>query len=439
MIMRVQLKEEILKMKFSDIYGQFKQKRLSCEEAAEILGISVSTFYRKRQRYESEDFMGRYDMRLGKHVPNKAADREVEYITRLYNSRYKGFSVQHFYEFARREHNLIRSYNWTRTTLQKHGVIGSSTRGGKHRLRRERKPMSGMMLHQDGSTHHWILALDYDIDLIVTMDDATSKITSAFFVEEEGTASSFQGIHETIESEGLFCSFYTDRASHYFNTPKAGGKVDKSQLTQVGRALYQLGIEHIPAYSPEARGRSERMFGTLQDRLPKELNLYGITTMEEANKYLKEVYLPRHNEQFSMQPSSGLSAFKPWSQNVSLKDFLCVQEKRTVQCDNTVRYKGLILQIPKNEFRHHYIKAKVDIHEYPNGEISIFYGHLCIGEYDPAGNLYGTETVENDTTCGRSFRSCGQVGHGMMESVTASHMLIPKLDHTSSTLVPYQQ
>lgn len=434
--MEVQLREEIFKMRFPDIYGRFKRGRLTCEEAAEILGVSVSTFYRKRQRYESDEFEGHFDLRLGKSSPHRAADQEVAFVTRLYNSRYKGFTVQHFYEFAKRYHNLDRSYNWTRLMLQKQGTIGKSTRGGKHRRRRERKPMTGMMIHQDGSNHRWLTALDYNIDLIVTMDDADSKITSAFFVEEEGTASSFQGIHETIESYGLFCSFYTDRASHYFNTPKAGGKVDKSQLTQVGRALFQLGIEHIPAYSPEARGRSERMFGTLQDRLPKELTLYGINTIEKANKYLKEVYLPRHNERFSVKPSSDMSAFKLWSQHVSLKDFLCIQEKRTVQRDNTVRYKGLILQIPKNEFRQHYIKANVDIHEYPNGEISVFYGHLCIGEYDPAGNLYGTEPVENDETCGRSDRPCGQVEYDMLENLTVSHMFTQHLDHTSSTLVP---
>lgn len=431
-----QLREEILKMRFPDIYGRFKKGRLTCEEAAEVLGVSVSTFYRKRQRYESDDFDGGFDIRLGKSSPHRAANREVAWVTRLYNNRYRGFSVQHFYEFATREHDLSRSYNWTRLTLQKQGAIGKSTKGGKHRRRRERKPMTGMMIHQDGSTHRWIPALDYNLDLIVTLDDADSTITSAFLVEEEGTASSFQGIHETIGSYGLFCSFYTDRGTHYFTTPKAGGKVDKSRLTQVGRALYQLGIEHIAAYSPEARGRSERMFGTLQDRLPKELDLYGISTIEEANKYIKEVYLPRHNKSFSIKPDSDLSAFKPWTQHAPLRDFLCVQDKRTVQRDNTVSYKGLILQIPKNEFRHHYIKASVDIHEYPNGEISIFYGHLCVGEYDPAGNLYSTEPVEENKPCGRSNRPYGQVEYDMMENLTVSHMCTQQLDHTSPTLVP---
>ena len=322
---------------------------------------------------------------------NRAADREVEFITKLYNERYIGFSVRHFYEFAKREHGLCRSYNWARETLQKRGAIKKSTRGGKHRLRRERKAMKGMMMHQDGSKHRWIPGLDYDVDLIVTMDDATSKLTSAFLVEEEGVASTFQGLQETIGKHGLFCSFYTDRASHYFYTPKAGEKVDKNQLTQVGKALKQLGIRHIPAYSPEARGRSERMFGTLQNRLPKELALYNITTIQEANKYLRDVYLPRHNKQFTVKPASEESAFIPWTSTQSLKEILCVQEERIVQCDNTIRYQALILQIPKNEFRHQYIKAKVTIHKYIDDSLAAFYGPLCIGRYDANGNLLNSD------------------------------------------------
>ena len=188
-----QLTEEVFKMRFTEINDRFQKKRLRCEEAADLLGISVSTFYRKRQRYEEEDFDGNFDKRLGRASPHRAADREVEFITRLYNKYYLGFSVKHFYEFAQREHQLSRSYNWTRLVLHNKGVIKKSTRGGKHRLRRERKAMMGMMIHQDGSTHRWIPGLDIYFDLIVTMDDATSKITSAFLVEEEGVLSSFQG------------------------------------------------------------------------------------------------------------------------------------------------------------------------------------------------------------------------------------------------------
>ena len=153
-----------------------------------------------------------------------------------------------------------------------------------------------MMLHQDGSTHEWVPGRWWD--LIGTLDDTAGEFYSAFFVAEEGTLSSFRGLYEVIAAKGLFCSLYTDRGSHYQHTPDAGGKVDKDNPTQVGRALVQPGIELIPAYSPEARGRSERMFGTLQKRLPRELRLAGITDMEVASRFLEEHYLPQHNARF---------------------------------------------------------------------------------------------------------------------------------------------
>ena len=265
----------------------------------------------------------------------------------------------------------------------------------------------GMMLHQDGSKHRWIPTLDYDLDLIVTLDDATSEITSGFLVEEEGTESTLQGLKETIEKYGLFCSFYTDRGSHYFYTDQAGGKVDKSRLTQVGRALKQLGIEHIAAYSPEARGRSERMFGTLQNRLPKELDLKHIETLEEANRYIREVYIPRHNKQFTVKPKIEESAFVPWKNQLELDEFLCLQDDRIVQNDNTVRYKNLILQIPKNEYRHQYIKAKVQVREYLDKTIGIFYGPLNIGRYDMDGNLLNRGQVKAAKKMNKRSRMSG--------------------------------
>ena len=391
--MKTKLTEEIFKMRFIDCYGQYQKKKLSCEEAAELLGISISTFYRKRQIYKEDGSDSILDRRVGKLAHNKAADREVEFITRLFENRYKDFSVKHFYDFAKREHGVKRSYGWVKNKLLETGLVEKSNRGGKHRLRRERKAMEGMMIHQDGSTHRWMPALDYDLDLIATIDDASSKITSCFLVEEEGTFSSFKGIYETVVQEGLFCSFYTDRGSHYFYTPNEGGKVDKDRLTQVGRALKQLGIRHIAAYSPQARGRSERAFGTLQDRLPKELALHNITTIEEANRYIREIYLPRHNEQFSVKPTSNERAFVPWTPvSTALEDILCLEEIRTVRHDNTVRYKGLVLQIPKNEYRSQYIKAEIKVHEYLDHQLAIFYGPLCIGRYDANGCLKHVET-----------------------------------------------
>ena len=351
-----------------------------------MLGISISVFYRKRLRFEEEGFEGLYDKRLGKTSPHRAADTEVERMTKLYADKYRGFSVKHFHEYAQRDHGLTYGYTWTKTQLERAGLVRRSKRGGDHRLRRERRPMAGMMLHQDGSTHNWIPGLGYNVDLIVTMDDATSEITSAFFVLQEGTGSTFLGVKDTIEKYGLFCSLYTDRGSHYWTTPEAGGKVDKHHLTQVGRALKQLGIQHIAAYSPQARGRSERMFGTLQNRLPKELALYGITTLDAANQYLKNVYIPRHNKQFTVKSKEEKTAYIPWVGS-DLNEILCHQEERIVQNDNTVSYNTLRLQIPRDDLRHHYVRTTVEVRAYLNGSFGLFFGNRCLGRYDAQGNI----------------------------------------------------
>jgi len=363
-MVRATLKEDILKMKFEEVNEQFMRKSLSCEEASILLGMSSRTFLRKRERYKEKEFDGYFDRRIGRSSNNRAMDEEVETLTKLYKEKYRGFSVRHFHEHYSKEVKKPRSYNWCRSKLDEAGLVKKNKRGGPHRQRRERKPMEGMMLHQDASTHHWIQDLEYSLDLIVTMDDATSEITSCFLAPQEGTETSLRGIKETILRKGLFCSLYTDRGSHYAYTPEAGGKVDKGRLTQVGRALKELGIKHQHAYSPEARGRSERMFGTLQGRLPQELSLHGIKSMDEANKYIQEVYLPAHNTKFSKPASDPRTAYAPWVIKENLDELLCIKEERIVQKDNTVRYNNKILQIPQQEHRYHYVKSAVEIREY---------------------------------------------------------------------------
>ena len=296
-------------MKFEEVYGRTHRGGLSQAEAAEVLGVSERTFRRWRDRYEAEGADGLYDRRLGRLSARRAPVDEVARVLELFDTRYWDFTAKHFHEKLVADHGFKRSYNWLRLSLQAHGRRRAAPRRGAHRRKRPRRALPGMMLHQDGSSHEWVPGRWWD--LIVTMDDATSDIYSAFFVAEEGTMSSFQGVSEAIRAKGLFCSLYADRASHYWNTPEAGGKVDKDTPTQVGRALAQLGIELIPAYSPEARGRSERMFGTLQKRLPQELRLAGITDMVEANRFLKEVFLPQHNARFATRPRTGAPPSSP--------------------------------------------------------------------------------------------------------------------------------
>ncbi|MBW1678219.1 MAG: ISNCY family transposase [Deltaproteobacteria bacterium] len=380
---RAEVLQEVRMMRFEDTYGRYQTKTLSCEDAAELLGTSVSTFYRMRQRYEEEGLSGLADRRLGKLSHRRAPVDEVMGVLTLFKTRYYDFTVKHFHEKLA-GHGIQRSYTWTKKVLQDNGLVKKAPRRGAHRRKRPRRPLPGMMLHQDGSSHEWVPGKIWD--LIVTMDDATSVIYSAFFVAEEGTMSSFLGLGEVIRKQGLFSSLYADRASHYWHTPQAGGQVDRTRPTQVGRALIQLGIELIPAYSPEARGRSERMFETLQNRLPQELRLHGITDMEEANRFLKAKYLPEHNRRFAAPATEEGSAFVPWVGG-RLEDILSVQEERTVSNDNTVRYKGLVLQIPPDKHRYHYVKTRVRLHEYADGTYAVFHGPRKLAQYNDQGQI----------------------------------------------------
>jgi len=368
-------------MKFEEIYGRTVRRELSQAEAAEILGMSERTFRRWRDRFEADGAEGLYDRRLGRASARRAPVDEVARVLALFDTRYWDFTAKHFHEKLVAEHGCKRSYNWVRLTLQANRRMRAAPRRGAHRRKRPRRALPGMMVHQDGSRHEWVPGRWWD--LIVTMDDATSETYSAFFVGEEGTMSSFRALSEVIGAHGRFCSLYADRASHYWHTPDAGGPVDKDNPTQVGRALRQLGIELIPAYSPEARGRSERMFGTLQKRLPQELRLAGITGMAEANRFLKEVYLPLHNARFAIPAEDKGSAFVPFTG--ALDDILCIQEERTVSNDNTVRYRGLSLQLPPDRHRHHYVKARVRVHEYPDGTLAVFHGPRCLARYRATG------------------------------------------------------
>jgi transposase len=383
---RSELLQGLREMKFTSVVERWKRHELSQVEAAEVLGVTERTFRRWCRRFEEEGVAGLADRRLGKPSPRRVPDGWDERIEELYRERYADFTAKHFHEHLVKDHDFTYSYTWTKSVLHQRQLVPLAPRRGAHRKKRPRRPLVGMMLHQDGSQHRWISDLDETQDLIVTMDDATSEIYSAFLVEEEGTMSSFVGLRDVIARHGLFCSFYTDRGSHYFVTPAAGGKVDKDNPTQVGRALAQLGIEHIAAYSPEARGRSERMFATLQDRLPKEMRLAGVATVAAANRFIAEVYLPQHNARFACRPAEKGSAFVR-AAGAAWRETLCVQEERVVGNDNTVRWNNLSLQLPASRLRPHYVKAKVRVHHYPDDTLAIFHGPRCLARYGAGGEL----------------------------------------------------
>lgn len=375
--------QEIRRMRFEALLERHERGELSQIEAAEMLGVSERTFRRWRDRLRDEGPSGLLDRRVGKPSSRRAVEDEILRMLGLYRAHYADFTVKHFHEQLVKRHDYKLGYTVTKLHLHRSGLVKPAPRRSAHRKKRPRRPLPGMLLHQDASRHAWLEGQP-PLDLVVTLDDATSEVYSAFLVEEEGTASSFRGLAEVVAAKGLFCALYTDRGSHYFHTPAAGGKVSRTQLTQVGRALAQLGIEHIAAYSPQARGRSERVFRTLQDRLPKELRLAGMTGIETANRWLAEVYLPEHNARFAVPAEQDGSAFVADTAQ-AWREILCVQEERVVGNDNTVKWKRLSLQIPPSPLRPHFVRTKVRVHEYPDGTLAVFLGPHRLADYDAEG------------------------------------------------------
>ncbi len=381
---RARVHEGVRQMRFEGLLSRHERGELSQGEAAEMLGMGERTFRRWRDRLRDEGPSGLADRRLGKPSVRRAKMSEIARMLELYSGSYADFTVKHFHEQLTKRHGYKLGYTVTKVHLHRAGLVRPAPRRSAHRKKRPRRPMVGMMLHQDASKYAWLPGDDRTYDLVVTLEDATSALYSAFLVDEEGTASSFRGIGEVVERYGLFCALYTDRGSHYFHTPKAGEPVSRELPTQVGRALAQLGIEHIAAYSPEARGRSERAFRTLQDRLPKEFRLDRITTVDAANRWLKETYIPAYNAAFAVVAELPASAFVADTAG-AWREILCIQEERRVGNDNTVKWRGLCLQLPPSQLRPHFVKANVRVHEYPDGALAVFLGPHRLADYDAKG------------------------------------------------------
>lgn len=372
-------------MKVQEVIMRAIGGELQWFEAAEIIGVSSRTMRRWKGRYEAHGYDGLFDRRHQRPSPKRVAMSTVQKVLQLYREEYADFNVSHFHDKLVECHGIKLSYEWVKKALQTAGLVGKGTRRGVHRKKRERRPMKGMMVFCDGSPHEWIPLLSgQKQDLIAFIDDATSELYSAYLVDEEGTITVMAGLKEVIKNHGLFCSFYTDRGSHFFHTPKAGGTVDKSNMTQIGRALSQLGIEHIPSYSPQARGRMERQFGTWQGRLPQELRKAGIRTMEAANRYIRDVFIPWHNSHLTVQPREQGSAFVPAGQT-DLDAIICVQHDRIVQNDNTVTVGKLELQLAPALWRVSFAKCRVTVCEHLDGTISVRYGPRILGRYNRDG------------------------------------------------------
>jgi transposase len=377
-------------MKLQEVILKAMAKKLRWIEAAEIAGMSVRNMQRMRDRYREHGYNGLFDQRRGKRSYHRIAMATAERVLALYRDKYADFNVRHFHEKLGEQEGIQLSYSWVKQALQGAGLVARRRKRGPHRRRRPRRPLPGMLLHIDGSKHRWFQDDRY-YDLIVILDDATSKIYYAQLVAEESTRTVMTGVREVIERQGLFCALYSDRGSHFFYTPKAGEPVDKSRLTQFGRALKELGIQMIPAYSPQARGRSERSFGTWQGRLPQELRLAGITTLEAANRFLRERYIVEFNHKFTMAAAAKGTAFSKCGRR-DLDWVFSIQTDRVVSKDNTVAIAERWWQIEKCRWRYSLAGQTVTIHQHLDDSVSIRFGPHLVGRYPTGrGNDGGVE------------------------------------------------
>jgi len=368
-------------MKVQDVILRAMAKEITWWQAAEIIGISDRSMRRWRQRYDEHGYDGLLDRRRGKPSPKRVPLKVAEEALQLYGEKYADLNVRHFHEKLREAHGIELSYTWVKLALQGAGLVKKGRRRGVHRQRRPRRPLPGMLLHLDGSRHRWFQD-DRWYDLIEVLDDASSETYYAQLVEEESTRTVMAALKEVVEKKGRFCALYSDRASHFFATPKAGGRVDHERPTQVGRALKELGIQMIPAYSPQARGRGERRFGTWQGRLPQELRLAGITTLEEANRFLRERYVAEMNRKFALPVGQPGHAFVP-VRGHDLEQIFSVQTERTVAKDNTVAIGERVWQIGRTRWRGTLAGCRVTICEHLDGAVSIVYGPHVVGRYPP--------------------------------------------------------
>ena len=374
-------------MKLQDVLLKAMAKKITWWAAAEIIGVSDRTMRRWRERLEEHGYSGLADRRKGKPASHRVPLHTAEEVLRLYREEYSDFNVRHFHEKLREKHQIDLSYTWVYQALTGAGLVARRRKRAPHRRRRERRPLPGMLLHIDGSKHRWFQD-DRWYDLIVILDDATSAIYHAQLVEEESTRTVMTGLREVIANQGLFCALYSDRGSHFFVTPKAGEPIDKNRLTQVGRAMKELGVQMIAAYSPQARGRSERSFSTWQGRLPQELRVAGIRTVEEANQFLRSRYIAEFNARFTVKAAQRGTAFRRYGRS-DLDWIFTVQTERVVAKDNTVAIAGRSWQIAKSRFRHSLAGCTVTIHEHLNGTISIRYGPHVIGRFEANGERRG--------------------------------------------------
>jgi hypothetical protein len=383
--MEKQVQRKVKAMTRREVIVRAMAKEITWIQAAWICGITDRQMRRLKERYLAQGYDGLVDQRGGKPRRKRIAVATIEKICELKRQRYADFSVQHFWEKVIEEHQIDIGYTWLKLTLQAAGLAAKSPGRGQYRRRRERRPLRGMMVHLDASTHEWIAGLPMQ-DLVVALDDADGRMLFAQFVPQEGTASTFAALKHIVQSHGRFAELYTDRGSHFCHTRTAGQAPSTEHEGQVSRALKVLGIRQILAWSPEARGRSERAFQTIQGRLPQELRVAGIPSYEGANEYLRTRFVANFNRRFTVAPAQAASAFVPVV-GVDLELLLSTQHRRSVNNDSTVAFESLCLQLPRTAERAHYVRCEVTVHEFPEGTLGISYQGRLLARYRPDGQL----------------------------------------------------
>lgn len=378
-----QVAREAKAMTRAEVIRKALEGKLNWVQAASILRVSPRHMTRLRVRYERIGVDGLKDGRSGRRMPSRIKPKVIEEVCRLKREVYSEFSTKHFHQYLVERHKLRLSYTWVLTILQTRGLVEKAQARGKFRRKRERRPMVGMLVHLDGSTHEWIEGLPM-WDLIVALDDADGRMLYAFFVPQEGTVSTLQALEHVLQRYGRFCELYSDRGSHFCRTGESAHGPDDVQQGQVSRVLKTLGIRQILARSPQARGRSERAFGTIQGRLPNELALEGIRSYEQANLYLQKRFVPDFNRRFTVKPAQPESAFVPLV-GIDLRLLLSIQHERTVKHDNTVRFEGMDLQLPKTNDRPHFVRCPVLVHELLDGNLAISFHGRLLAAYTRAG------------------------------------------------------
>ena len=369
--------------------------RIRWIQAADILGLSPRQIRRLKGRFALWGQKGLEDWRRGRPMHKRIPERTVRELCRLKRELYPDFSVRHFHQFATEKHGLKISETWTRVVLQTAGLVDKCEGRGVYRRRRERRPMVGMLLHLDASTHEWLVGLPRR-DLVVMLDDADGRVLFARFYEQEGTASTLEALMHVLVRYGRFCELYTDRGSHFCRTPEAGGGPDQAHIGQVSRVLKMLGIRQILARSPQARGRSERAFGTIQGRLPQELRAFGVQDYAAANAYLQKTFVPDFNRRFTVRPAEPESAFTPVS-GLNLEMLLSIQHERVVRNDSTVVFEKLLLQLPPTKDRQHYVRCPVLVHEFVNGTLGLSYQGQLLARFNRQGSLLPAQPADRSS------------------------------------------